>query len=52
MSNAHEIDFKLYGDDMQFVQIELDGGESVLAEAGSMMYMDQKVDMETILADG
>lgn len=52
MGLAHEIDFKLYGDDMQFVEIELDGGESVLAEAGAMMYMDQNIRMETIFGDG
>ena len=37
-NNAHEIDFQLYGDDMQFVEIELDPRESVIAEAGAMMY--------------
>lgn len=52
MGSAHEVDYKLYGDDMQFVEIELDGGESVLAEAGSMMYMDHKIQMETIFGDG
>ena len=31
---AHEIDFKIFGDDMQFVEVELDPGESVVAEAG------------------
>jgi uncharacterized protein (TIGR00266 family) len=52
MAKAHEIDFKLYGDDMQFVEVELDEGESVLAEAGAMMYMDEKIKMETIFGDG
>lgn len=52
MTKAHEIDYKLYGDDMQFVEIELDSGESVLAEAGAMMYMDEKIGMETIFGDG
>ncbi|MBD8068545.1 TIGR00266 family protein [Bacillus sp. PS06] len=50
--NAHEIDFKLHGDDMQFVEIELDPGESAIAEAGGMMYMDQGIEMETIFGDG
>ena len=36
---AHEIEYKLYGDDMQFVEIELDPKESVVAEAGAMMMM-------------
>lgn len=52
MAKAHEIDYKIYGDDMQFVEIELDGGESVLAEAGAMMYMEQNIQMETIFDDG
>lgn len=52
MSTAHEVDYKLYGDDMQFVEIELDPDETVLAEAGAMMYMDQKIKMETIFGDG
>lgn len=47
-----EIDFKIYGDDMQFVEIELDRGESVIAEAGAMMMMDQNIQMETIFGDG
>jgi len=49
---AHEIDYKLYGDDMQFVEIELDGDETVLAEAGAMMHMDGNIRMETIFGDG
>ena len=36
---AHEIDFKIVGSEMQFVEVELDPGESAVAEAGSMMYM-------------
>lgn len=49
---AHEIDFEIYGDDVQFVEIELDGGETAIAEAGAMMYMDQGIHMETIFGDG
>jgi uncharacterized protein (TIGR00266 family) len=52
MEKANEVDYKLFGDDMQFVEIELDPGESVLAEAGAMMYMDHKIKMDTILGDG
>jgi uncharacterized protein (TIGR00266 family) len=52
MRNAHEIDFKVYGDDMQFVEIELDPQESVVAEAGSMMMMDEGIELQTILGDG
>jgi uncharacterized protein (TIGR00266 family) len=49
---AHEIDFRIDGEDMQFVEVELDPGESVVAEAGSLMYMSQGVEMETIFGDG
>jgi uncharacterized protein (TIGR00266 family) len=50
--NAHEIDFFLHGDDMQFVEIELDPQESVIAEAGGMMMMEEGIEMETIFGDG
>lgn len=50
--NAHEIDYKIYGDDMQLVEIELDPSESVVAEAGAMMYMDNGIQMDTIFGDG
>lgn len=49
---ADEIDFRLYGDDMQFVEIELDPNESVIAEAGAMMMMDNDIQMDTIFGDG
>jgi uncharacterized protein (TIGR00266 family) len=48
---AHEIDSKIYGEDLQFVEIFLDPGESVVAEAGSMMYMTPGVEMETVFGD-
>nr|WP_274609487.1 TIGR00266 family protein [Mesobacillus boroniphilus] len=48
----HEIDYKIYGDDMQFVEVELDPSETVVAEAGSLMMMDQHIEMETIFGDG
>ncbi|MFC5453043.1 TIGR00266 family protein [Paenibacillus aestuarii] len=50
--NAHEIDYRILGNEMQYVEIELDPGESVVAEAGSMMMMDQNIHMETIFGDG
>ena len=50
--NNHEIDYKLYGDDMQFVEVELDPSETVIAEAGSLMMMDDQIRMETIFGDG
>lgn len=49
---AHEIEYKLHGDDMQFVEIELDPGESAIAEAGAMMMMDDGIEMETVFGDG
>jgi uncharacterized protein (TIGR00266 family) len=49
---AHEIDFRIIGSEMQFVEVELDPGESAVAEAGSMMYMTQGIGMETIFGDG
>jgi uncharacterized protein (TIGR00266 family) len=48
----HEIDYKIYGDDMQFVEVELDPQEAVVAEAGGMMYMEDGIEMETIFGDG
>lgn len=50
--NNHEIDYKLHGDDMQFVEVELDPRETVVAEAGSLMMMEDGIDMETIFGDG
>ena len=50
--NNHEIDYKLYGDDMQFVEIEFDPKETVVAEAGSLMMMEDGIAMETIFGDG
>jgi uncharacterized protein (TIGR00266 family) len=49
---AHEIDFRILGNEMQFVEVELDPGESAVAEAGSMMYMSPSVQMETVFGDG
>lgn len=48
----HEVDYQIIGNEMQLVEIELDPGESVVAEAGAMMYMESGIQMETILGDG
>ncbi len=48
----HEIDFNIYGEEMQYVEIELDPHETAIAEAGSFMMMDDGVQMETIFGDG
>ncbi|AUC23727.1 TIGR00266 family protein [Polaribacter sejongensis] len=50
--NAHEIDYKIFGEEMQFVEIELDPQEGVVAEAGTFMMMDDNIKMNTILGDG
>jgi uncharacterized protein (TIGR00266 family) len=52
MTRMHEVDFQVFGDDLQFVEVELDPGEAALAEAGGMMYMDDGIAMETIFGDG
>jgi uncharacterized protein (TIGR00266 family) len=49
---SHDIDFKIVGEDVQFVEVELDPGESVVAEAGGLMYMTAGVEMETVFGDG
>ena len=49
---AHDIDFQIIGNEMQFVEVELDPGEGAVAEAGAMMYMTQGIAMETIFGDG
>lgn len=49
---AHEIDYHIYGEEMQYVEIELDPQEVVVAEAGSFMMMDNGIKMETIFGDG
>ncbi len=51
-ARCHEIEFEIYGDDMQFVEVELDPGEAAVAEAGAMMYMDEGIEMETVFGDG
>jgi len=50
--HAHEIDYEIFGHEMQFVEIELDPQESVIAEAGSMMHMTDGIRMDTVFGDG
>jgi uncharacterized protein (TIGR00266 family) len=52
MATMHEVDYTIHGDDMQFVEIELDPQEAAVAEAGGMMYMEDGIQMETIFGDG
>ncbi len=49
---SHEVDYKVFGDDLQFVEVELDPGETVIAEAGMMMYMEDGIAYETKMGDG
>ena len=49
---AHDIDFEIKGGEIQYVEIELDPSEAVLAEAGSMMFMHDTVQMETVFGSG
>lgn len=46
---AHEIEYEIRGDDMQFVEVILDPGETVVSEAGAMMFMDQGIDMQSVM---
>lgn len=49
---SHEIDYEILGDDMQIVEVELDPGETVVAEAGAMNYMEDGIAFETKMGDG
>jgi uncharacterized protein (TIGR00266 family) len=52
MATMHEVDYKVFGDDLQFVEVELDPQEAAIAEAGGMMYMEDGIEMQTIFGDG
>ena len=49
---CHEVDYTIIGDDMQMVQVELDPGETVVAEAGAMNYMEPDIEFEARMGDG
>ncbi|MBK7265387.1 MAG: TIGR00266 family protein [Ignavibacteriales bacterium] len=49
---SHEIDYKIIGDDLQMVEVELDPGETVIAEAGAMCYLESGIEFETKMGDG
>ncbi len=51
-ARSHEIDYQIFGDDLQFVEIALDPQETVIAEAGAMMYMAEGITFEAKLGDG
>lgn len=50
--SSHEIDYEIFGEEMQYVELELDSKEAIIAEAGSFMMMDHGVEMSTIFGDG
>jgi len=52
MRAMDEVDYKIFGDDMQYVEVELDPGEATVAEAGGMMYIEDGIEMETVFGDG
>jgi uncharacterized protein (TIGR00266 family) len=52
MRTNHEIDYRIFGEEMQCVEVELDPNETVIAEAGAFMYMTDGVQMQTIFGDG
>ncbi|MCM8854506.1 MAG: TIGR00266 family protein [Candidatus Thiodiazotropha sp.] len=49
---CHEVDYEILGSEMQLVEVELDPGETVIAEAGAMTYMEEEIDFETKMGDG
>ena len=49
---SHEVDYKIIGHDMQMVEVELDPGETVIAEAGAMTYMEEGINFEAKMGDG
>ncbi|HSH02136.1 MAG TPA: TIGR00266 family protein [Anaerolineae bacterium] len=52
MGKSHVVDYEVYGDDLQFVEVELDPQEAVIAEAGAMMFMEEDISFETKMGDG
>ncbi|NEM96320.1 TIGR00266 family protein [Pontibacter burrus] len=52
MRNSHEIDYKIFGNDIQVLEIELDPHETVIAEAGAMVYMEEGIDFQAKMGDG
>lgn len=52
MRSNHEIDYRIFGEEMQYVEVELDPSETAIAEAGAFMMMDEGIQMETIFGDG
>ncbi|MDF1852585.1 MAG: TIGR00266 family protein [Verrucomicrobiales bacterium] len=49
---SHEVDYEIFGDDIQIVEVELDPGETVIAEAGAMNYIEPDINFEAKMGDG
>ena len=49
---SHVIDYRIHGDDLQFVEVELDPGETVIGEAGAMMFLESGIGFESKMGDG
>jgi uncharacterized protein (TIGR00266 family) len=49
---SHEVDYRIFGNDIQFVEIELDPSETIIAEAGTMVYMEEGITYEVRMGDG
>jgi uncharacterized protein (TIGR00266 family) len=52
MASSHEIDYQIKGESIQIVEVELDPGETVIAEAGAMLFMEEGIQFETKMGDG
>ena len=52
MLQNHEIDYRIFGEEMQYVEVELDPNESAIAEPCAFMMMDEGISMETLFGDG
>jgi uncharacterized protein (TIGR00266 family) len=52
MKKSHEVDYEIHGTELQLVEVELDPGETVIAEAGAMTYMEQGIEFESKMGDG
>lgn len=52
MKTNHEIDYRIYGEEMQYVEVELDPNETAIAESGAFMMMDDGIQMQTLFGDG
>ena len=52
MINNHEIDYRIFGEEMQYVEVELDPNETAVAEPGAFMMMEDGIEMQTLLGDG